>query len=186
MNAQAFELARTGVTARDAAEAYGMEINRHNRARCIWHDDRNPSLSFKDGFCHCFACGSGGSSIDLTAQLFGITPAEAAQKIAEDFRLNTGETDRKALAVRKSRAALRRELEEWARKRWAFLCDVEDEAQSVLASFPASEESWENPRFLRTLRALGKVQIDLEKLWLARTPEEMEAMREEVKSRGAA
>lgn len=186
MSAQAFELARTSVTARDAAEAYGMEINRYGRARCIWHDDKNPSLSFKDGYCHCFACGCGGSSIDLTAQLFGITTAEAAQKIAEDFRLNAGETDRKALVIQKSRAALRRELEEWARKRWVFLCDVEDEAQRVLASFPASEESWENPRFLRALQSLGRVQIELEMLWLARETEDIEAIRKVVKQRGAA
>lgn len=186
MSAQAFELARTSVTAREAAEAYGMEINRHGRARCIWHDDKNPSLSFKDGYCHCFACGRGGSSIDLTAQLFGVTPSEAAQKIAEDFRLNAGETDRKALTIQKSRAALRRELEEWARKRWAFLCDVEDEAQRVLASFPASDESWENPRFLRALQSLGRVQIELETLWLARETEELEAIRKVVNQRGAA
>lgn len=186
MSAQAFELARTSVTAREAAEAYGMEINRHGRALCIWHDDKNPSLSFKDGYCHCFACGCGGSSIDLTAQLFGITPAEAAQKIAEDFRLNTGAMDEKAIVVRKNRTAQRRELEEWARKRWAFLCDVEDEAQRVLASFPASEESWENPRFLRALQSLGRVQIELETLWLARETEELEAIRKVVNQRGAA
>lgn len=186
MSAQAFELARTCVTAREAAEAYGMEINRHNRARCIWHDDRNPSLSFKDGFCHCFACGSGGSSIDLTAQLFGLSPAEAAQKLTADFRLSADATDETAILIRKNRAAQRRELEEWARKRWTFLCDVEDEAERVLESFPPSDDSWENPRFLRALQSLGRVQIELEKLWLARETEEIEAIREVVKQRGAA
>jgi len=59
------------VSARDAAERYGLVI-RNNRARCIWHSpDAHPSLSFRDSWCKCFACQAGGSSLDVAMRLFG-------------------------------------------------------------------------------------------------------------------
>ena len=86
-----FDSVRTAVTARQAAERYGLQFDRSGRrARCIWHSpDRHPSLSFKDGYCHCFSCGGGGSSIDLTAKLFGLSALDAARKLNEDFRLGS-------------------------------------------------------------------------------------------------
>lgn len=177
-----FEAVRSSVTARQAAEFYGLEVNRHGKARCIWHEDRNPSLSFKDGFCKCFACGEGGSSIDLTARLFDLTPAEAARKLNEDFHI--GVDERPGERPRgPSRADVRREAEAWRRKRWAFLCDVEREAEAVLAAFLPSDDAWENPRFQKTLKALGQVQIDLDRLHIAGI-DEVEYLRGEVENRG--
>ena len=177
-----FEAVRSSVTARQAAEFYGLEVNRHGKALCIWHEDRNPSLSFKDGFCKCFACGEGGSSIDLTARLFDLTPAEAARKLNADFHIGADECPQ-ARPRGPSKAALRRDAEAWRKKRWAFLCDVEQEAHAVLAAFPASDSSWENPRFRIALKALGQVQIELERLHIADTDEVIH-LREEVESRG--
>jgi len=42
-------------------------------------------LSFKDGYCKCFACGKGGSSIDVAMQLFDLSAAEAANRLCADF-----------------------------------------------------------------------------------------------------
>ena len=86
MNMDLFKTVRERVTAREAAEMYGMEI-KHNRARCIWHDDRRPSLSFKGGYCHCFACENGGSAIDVVMQLHGLPVKAAAEKLNIDFGL---------------------------------------------------------------------------------------------------
>lgn len=179
-----FDSVRAAVSARQAAERYGLEFDRSGRrARCIWHSpDRHPSLSFKDGYCRCFACNNGGSSIDLVAKLFDLPPLEAARKLDADFAL--GLADRPIVRPSgPSRAQMRREAEEWRRARWAFLCDVEKEAHDVLKRFPATEASWENPRFRNALTALGKVQIDLEKLFAA-DAEEVEAIRREVVGRG--
>ena len=51
-----FDSVRTAVTARQAAERYGLQFDRAGRrARCIWHSpDRHPSLSFKGGYCQVF------------------------------------------------------------------------------------------------------------------------------------
>lgn len=86
-----FDAVREGVTAREAAEMYGLAVDRHGKALCPWHEDRRPSLSFKGQYCKCFACGGGGSAIDLTAQLFGLTPLEAARRLSQDFHLRTGD-----------------------------------------------------------------------------------------------
>ena len=178
-----FDEVRDRVTALEAARLYGLEFDRSGRrARCIWHSpDRHPSLTFKGSYCRCFACNNGGSSIDLVAKLFGLSPLEAARKLDADFAL--GLADRPlARPSGPSRAQMRREAEEWRRTRWAFLCDVEREASAVLERFPPAEASWEDPRFRGALAALGKVQIDLERLFVADV-EETEAIRQEVVGR---
>ena len=84
-----FDEVRDRVTALEAARLYGLEFDRSGRrARCIWHSpDRHPSLTFKGSYCRCFACNNGGSSIDLVAKLFGLSPLEAARKLDADFAL---------------------------------------------------------------------------------------------------
>ena len=69
----------------EVAEHYGVEVNRHRKAVCPFHNDRNPSLFVDDDHYHCFACGEHGDVIDLTAKLFGLKLYEAAQKLAYDF-----------------------------------------------------------------------------------------------------
>lgn len=50
--------------------------------------DANFSISERDGLWNCFSvCGRGGSVIDLVAELEGITIAEAAKKLVEDFQV---------------------------------------------------------------------------------------------------
>lgn len=177
-----FDTVRDSVTALQAAEAYGLRLYRHNKARCIWHDDKNPSLSFdsRTGKCKCFVCGGGGSSIDLTAQLFGISPTEAARRLAEDFRILPGPDGWKP-PQGPSKAQIRHDAEEWARQRWSHLCEVESEAREALKRFPATEETWNKPGFLRVLKALGAAQIELERLWAADI-EDIHIIQQEVKN----
>lgn len=74
------------VTARQAAEAYGLKPDRRGMVRCIFHPDREPSMKVDERF-YCFGCGRTGDAIDLTAQLFGSDLKEAAKKLAADFGL---------------------------------------------------------------------------------------------------
>ena len=75
------------MTARQAAELYGLRVDRHGMARCPFHDDRRPSMKV-DGRYYCFGCHETGSVIDLTAKLFALTPLNAARKLAADFHLD--------------------------------------------------------------------------------------------------
>ena len=79
-----FDAIRQRVTARQAAEAYGLSISRGGRALCPWHDDHKPDLAFYGPRCYCHACHAGGDAVALTAQLHGLTMVEAAQKIKAD------------------------------------------------------------------------------------------------------
>ena len=130
-----FDEVRDRVTALEAARLYGLEFDRSGRrARCIWHSpDRHPSLTFKGSYCRCFACNNGGSSIDLVAKLFGLSPLEAARKLDADFAL--GLADRPlARPSGPSRAQKRREAEEWRRTRWALRCAMRSPAVSACCS----------------------------------------------------
>ena len=79
-----FETVKQSVTARQAAKAYGLEVNAHGMALCPFHEDHHPSLKLDQRF-YCFGCGASGDVIDFTAKLFGISLKDAAQKLAKDF-----------------------------------------------------------------------------------------------------
>ena len=82
-----FETVKQSVTARQAAKAYGLEVDVHGMALCPFHDDHHPSLKLDQRF-YCFGCGASGDVIDFTAKLFGISLKDAAQKLAGDFGIN--------------------------------------------------------------------------------------------------
>ena len=79
-----FETVKQSVTARQAAKAYGLEVDVHGMALCPFHDDHHPSLKLDQRF-YCFGCGASGDVIDFAARLFDLSPREAAKKLAEDF-----------------------------------------------------------------------------------------------------
>lgn len=72
------------VTTRQAAERYGLSVNRGGMARCPFHADHNPSMKVDDRF-YCFGCHASGDVIDFTTRLFGLSPYAAAQKLETDF-----------------------------------------------------------------------------------------------------
>ena len=79
-----YEKAKSLVTAREAAEHYGLKVNSHGMALCPFHDDHNPSMKVDERF-HCFGCEEDGDVIDFTAKFFNLTLPEAAEKLVEDF-----------------------------------------------------------------------------------------------------
>ena len=79
-----FKSVKRLVTAREAAEHYGLTVNRYGMALCPFHDDHNPSMKLDDRF-HCFGCGEDGDVIDFTARFFNLSLPEAAEKLVEDF-----------------------------------------------------------------------------------------------------
>ena len=62
-----FEAVKTSINTREAAARYGVEVNRHGKALCPFHNDRHPSLFVDDDHYHCYACGEHGDVIDFTA-----------------------------------------------------------------------------------------------------------------------
>lgn len=74
------------LTAKQAAENYGLQVKRNGVARCPFHNDKHPSMKIDRNY-HCFACGVGGDVIDYVSRLYGLSQYEAAVKLIEDFRL---------------------------------------------------------------------------------------------------
>ena len=101
-----FEAVKEEVSARRAAEFYGIEVKSNGMARCIFHNDRNPSMKL-DRRYHCFACQADGDVINLVSAIFGIGNKEAAEKIAADFGISY-ET-RKRAAHRSGREGKKRQ-----------------------------------------------------------------------------
>ena len=79
-----FQTLKDQITCRDAAEKYGLEVNRSGMARCPFHEDRNPSMKLSRGF-HCFGCGAQGDVITFVSRLFEISSGDAARRLAADF-----------------------------------------------------------------------------------------------------
>lgn len=84
-----FTEVRRLVDMRQAAEMYGLEVDRAGTVRCIFHGDNNPSMKLYDDHFHCYACGAHGDVTDLTAKLFGLSKNDAAEKLCSDFGISS-------------------------------------------------------------------------------------------------
>ena len=97
-----FETVKTTVTPRMAAEHFGLSVSRNGMVCCPFHDDRHPSMKLYEDHYHCFGCQANGDVIAFTSKLFGITPLEAAQKLAADF------------GIREDRPSVLAKLNDWS------------------------------------------------------------------------
>ena len=79
-----FEAVKQTVATRQAAENYGIHVNRAGKANCPFHNDRTPSMKVDKRF-HCFGCGADGDAVDFVSRLYGLPSKEAAMKLADDF-----------------------------------------------------------------------------------------------------
>ena len=104
-----YESIKAAVTAREAAEYFGITVSRSGMAICPFHDDHTPSLKLDERY-HCFGCGADGDAIDFTARLLGISKYSAAQKLAEEFGIDTRTT--KTQCTQKKSAVPLRHLEQ--------------------------------------------------------------------------
>ena len=65
-----FEAVKQSVTTRQAAEYYGIRVNRNGMAVCPFLRDKNPSMKVDKRF-HCFACQADGDAVDFVSRLPG-------------------------------------------------------------------------------------------------------------------
>lgn len=80
-----FETVKAAVTPRQAAERYGLTVNRNGMTCCPFHEDRHPSLKLNEDYFFCFGCGATGDVVDLTAHLCNLSLHDAAKLLAADF-----------------------------------------------------------------------------------------------------
>lgn len=58
-----------------------VDINRNKMARCIFHQDRNPSFSIKGNKGKCFGCGWTGDTIAFVMERDGLSFPEAVRSL---------------------------------------------------------------------------------------------------------
>ena len=79
-----YEPIKAAVSARQAAESFGVVVNRSGMALCPFHEDHSPSLKLDQRY-YCFGCGATGDVIDFTARLLNVSNSDAVQILAEKF-----------------------------------------------------------------------------------------------------
>lgn len=107
-----FATVKTNINTREAAERYGVEVNRHGKALCPFHNDRHPSLFVDDDHYYCYACGEHGDVIDFTSKLHGLSLYDAAKKLAYDFGVTQDKPPDKAMQEKLNRKSEAQRLRE--------------------------------------------------------------------------
>ena len=117
-----FESVKAAVTVRQAAEHYGLEVNRGNMVCCPFHADRTPSMKLNEDYFYCFGCGATGDVIDLVAKLFNLSSYGAAKKLADDFGIDPDKPPA-AAALRKPKYPLAKAFQNETLHCQRILCD---------------------------------------------------------------
>ena len=177
-----FEEVKQNVTVRQPAEMYGLKPNRSGLIRCIFHNDKSPSMKV-DRRYYCFGCGCTGDAIDFTAQLFGLGLRDAAQKLADDFGIiHSGRASPKKQVVMKKPEVTPEEKwqAEYLRCLRAYL-----DYKSLLLDWkeqyaPRNRyEKWDD-RFITALRELTAVEYYLDTLLFGDQADKEFIVREKV------
>ena len=159
-----FATVKTSINTREAATRYGVEVNRHGKALCPFHNDRHPSLFVDDDHYHCYACGEHGDVIDFTAKLFGLKLYEAAQKLAYDFGITQGKPPDKATLEKQNRKSEAQRLRENEKLCFSALMEYYKLLQVWMAVYaPRTPEDDIDSRFTEACHWLSYVEylVDL-------------------------
>ena len=151
MGESVFEVVKQSVTAREAAELYGIAVGRGGMACCPFHDDRHPRMKVDTRF-HCFGCGADGDVIDFTARLYDLSPKGAAEKLAQDFGLSYDSKApiRRSYVRQKTEAQVRKEKREHG---WRVLTDYYHLLRKWEADYsPKTADEDPHPRFLEAVQ----------------------------------
>ncbi len=68
------------------AERLGLRVERH-KCLCPFHDDHNPSLTFKNNKFRCWSCGESGDTIKLAEKMLGASFLEACKWLADEHNV---------------------------------------------------------------------------------------------------
>ena len=153
-----YKIVKANVTVRQAAEHYGVEVQRNGMCCCPFHDDRHPSMKLNEDYFYCFGCGAHGDVIEFTARLFGLTNYEAVKKLAYDFGLDPDKPPA-AAALKKPEYPLAKAFQRDEMRCQRVLCDylhlLEDWKERYAPSSP--EEEWDD-RFVEACQMLDRVE----------------------------
>ena len=158
-----FEIVKENVNLREAAELYGIDVNRYGKALCPFHNDRNPSLYVADDHFYCFACGAHGDVIDFAANFFALPLYEAAQRLAADFGIDTDRTPTKEFLEKRRQKTEAQQLMENERLCFSVLSDYAHVLRDWQARYaPQSPDDPVHARFVEACHKLDETEYYLD------------------------
>ncbi len=168
-----FSFIKAAVTTRQAAVLYGLKVNRSGMACCPFHNDHHPSMKVDERY-YCFACHESGDVIDFVGKLFGISPYDAAQKIAADFGLNP-DAPSASVAVVQAQKNDEKNQRESERRCIRVLTEYEGALKTMKDGLAPKnpDEEW-NSRFGDACHSLPQVSWLIDSLYSASAEERME------------
>ena len=159
-----FGTVKTSINTREAAVRYGVEVNRHGKALCPFHNDRHPSLFVDDDHYYCYACGEYGDVIDFTSKLHGLSLYDAAKKLAYDFGITQDKPPTKAMQEKQNRKSEAQRLRENEKLCFSALLEYMKLLQEWKWLYaPRSPEDTQDDRFVEVCHTLDYVEylVDL-------------------------
>ena len=158
-----FQNVKYGVNCREAAERYGVSINRQGKALCPFHNDRHPSLYVADDHFYCFACGAHGDVIDFAANFFDLPLYEAAQRLAADFGVDANQPPTKEVLEKRRQKAEAQQLMENERLCFSVLSDYARVLRSWKVQYaPQSPAEAPDERFEEACHKLDEAEYYLD------------------------
>ena len=158
-----FEAVKQSVTTRQAAERYGIRVERNGMCCCPFHNDSTPSMKL-DRRYYCFGCGATGDVIDFVSRLREIGSKEAAILLAQNFSISYEDSTGK---MSKSQQQNTDEQNFQHMERYCFrvlldyyrlLCRWKEDYA------PQTLEDGYHPRFVEALQKLSLVEYLLDEL----------------------
>ena len=176
-----FEIVKENVNLREAAELYGIDVNRYGKALCPFHNDRHPSLYVADDHYYCFACGEHGDVIDFVGRLFQLSPYDAARKLMTDFHLSPDKPPSAAALHAKRIRTEAQQLMENERLCFSVLSDYARVLQDWKAQYaPKSPEKAPDERFVEVCRKLDEMEYYLDILASGDSHERTEVIQQQM------
>ena len=153
-----FELVKQNICVPDAAEHYGLQVNRNGMCRCPFHEDRHPSMKLNERYFYCFGCGATGDVIDFVARLFGLSSFEAVQKLAQDFGIGPDKPPAAGALPKPERPLLKAYRQEEVRC-LRVLCDYLHLLERWMVQYaPKTPEDALDDRFVEACQMLDYVE----------------------------
>ena len=172
-----FEIVKYGVSCREAAELYGVEVNRYGMALCPFHNDRHPSLYVADDHYYCFACGEHGDVIDFVGKLFQLSPYDAARKLMADFHLSPDKPPSAAALHAKRIRTEVQQLKENERLCFSVLSDYARVLRDWKVRYaPRTQDEPVHARFVEACRNLDETEYCLDILCVGDSYERAEVV----------
>ena len=176
-----FEIVKENVNLREAAELYGIDVNRYGKALCPFHNDRHPSLYVADDHYYCFACGAHGDVIDFVSKLFQLSLYDAARKLAADFHLSPDKPPSAAALHAKRIRTEAQQLKANERLCFSVLSDYARVLREWKVQYaPQSPAEAPDERFVEACHKLDEVEYYLDILTSGNSYERSEVIHQQM------